>query len=391
MPKLILKEGREKSILNHHPWLFSGAIAKIEGSLQNGDVVDIYSKKNIFLGKGFYNEKTSIAVRLLTFLDEKIDQEFWIKKIQQAKELREAMFNAEYTNAYRVVHGEGDFLPGLTLDNYAGHYALQISSLGLDKQKAELLAAIKEVCNPKSIYEKSNLPSRKVEGLDPFCGQLNGQTPDKIEIIENKLSFLVDIIRGQKTGFFLDQRDNRQYLSGLVKDKKILNCFCYTGGFTIYAAHGGAQESLSIDMSEEALALAQENFKINNMAQDKHKLLKANVAEYLRSVANQEFDLIILDPPAFTKNLKNVSTAARGYKDINLQALKILKKGGILVTCSCSQHLDRLLFQKIVHDAAMDAKRELQIISIKGQAPDHPINISHPEGEYLKCLFCYVS
>ena len=390
MAKVILKEKREKSIVNHHPWLFSGAIASVEGSPQNGEVVEVYSRQKQFLGRGFYNERTSIRIRLLTFADEQIDQSFWRKRLTQAAAMRQQIIDMSSTNAYRLVHGEGDLLPGLTLDHYAGHLVLQIASLGLERQKEGLLALIQEVFAPQSIYERSDLSSRKLEGLAPSSGQLYGQTPEKVEIKENGLRFLADLCKGQKTGFFLDQRDNRSYLAKLSAGKRTLNCYCYSGAFTVYAAKGGAEDSLNIDISAEALALAEQNFKINGLTPGRHLLERAEVPDKLRKLKGEEFELVILDPPAFAKTRTSIMAAARGYKDINLQALQLLKSGGLLVTCSCSQHLERRLFQKIVHDAAIDAGRELQILANLGQAPDHPVNISHPEGEYLKCLVCRV-
>jgi 23S rRNA (cytosine1962-C5)-methyltransferase len=262
----------------------------------------------------------------------------------------------------------------------------------MDAQKELIVRLLQELLVPQGIYEKSDLPSRKVEGIGLHSGLLAGSIPDLVEIKENNLSFIVDIKNGQKTGFFLDQRNNRAYAGALAAGKKVLNCFCYSGGFSIYAAIKGAEQTANIDISPEALTLAKKNFSINSLAPSQHRFLAADGFTALRDLKqkSEKFDLIILDPPAFAKNQSTVQQAARGYKDINLQAMQLMASEGILVTCSCSQHLDRMLFQKIVHDASVDAGRGLQFISIRGQAEDHPINAAHPEGEYLKCLVARV-
>lgn len=392
MNKIFLKPGREKSVINQHPWLFSGAIAKIEGEPESGEIVEVYSHKNIFLGQGFYNKNTSIAVRFLTFIKEPINADFWRKKITQAFELRKQIIDFSKTDAYRLIHGEGDFLPGLTLDKYADYLVWQCSTTGLEKIKAQLITIIQDCFQPKGIYERSDIPSRKVENLGLNNQIIYGEIPELIEIKENGLKFLVDLKKGQKTGFFLDQRENRKRVGELAPGKKVLNCFCYSGGFSIYAAQSGAAKTTNLDISGEALELAKKNYQLNNCDLEALEFISADVFEELRKYKkeNKKYDLIILDPPAFAKNAAAVKTAARGYKDINLQALNILETNGLLVTCSCSQHLDKALFQKIVHDAALDAQRKLQILEIRGQAADHPIAATHPEGEYLKCLICRV-
>jgi 23S rRNA (cytosine1962-C5)-methyltransferase len=387
MPQIFLKPGREKSVINHHPWLFSGAVKNIGGNPQTGDIVDVLSGEKL-LGRGIYNSGTSIAVRMISFDETPVDRAFWRNKIERAFSARKE--TVKNTTAYRMVHGEADLLPGLTIDRYGEYLCLQISTAGMDRLREELVGILQELFQPKGIYERSDLPSRKAEGLKPVSRIICGEIPDLIEITENGLNFAVDLLQGQKTGFFIDQRDNRQYIREIAQNRKVLNCFGYSGGFSVYAAAGGALETLTVDISPEAVFLAKRNLAVNGFTLPNHSAVAADVFDYLRTVPQGKYDLIILDPPAFTKNKETVQAAARGYKEINRQAVKALNSGGILMTCSCSQHIDRMLFQKIVHDAAMDARKDLQILAVRGQAPDHPINISHPEGEYLKCLVCRV-
>jgi 23S rRNA (cytosine1962-C5)-methyltransferase len=294
------------------------------------------------------------------------------------------------TSAYRLIHGEADLLPGLTVDRYGDYLCIQISTVGMDRLREKIVDLLKELLKPKGIYERSDIPSRKVDGLPVVAQLLFGDIPEKIEIIENDLVFDVDVKNGQKTGFFLDQRDNRLAIRKFVKGQKVLNCFGYSGGFAVSAAKGGAAEVETVDISEEATNMALAHFARNGFVGNKYRAVTADVFDYLREIKPGVYDVIILDPPAFTKNKDSVMAAARGYKEINRQAVRVLPPGGILVTCSCSQHIDRMLFQKIVHDGAIDAGKDLQILEIRGQSSDHPINISHPEGEYLKCLICRV-
>jgi 23S rRNA (cytosine1962-C5)-methyltransferase len=389
--KIIIKKGREKSLVNHHPWIFSGGVFRTDGNPQTGDIVSVVDAEGKFLGKGFYNSHTSIAVRVLTWIDEPIDAAFWNKRLQQALALRTMLFSGTKNNAYRIIHGEADLIPGLTLDYYNGYCVLQIASAGLEKCKTDIIAAIQTILNPKGILERGDLVSRKVEGLPQENQILAGTIPDELEIIENNMKFLVNVKTGQKTGFFLDQRDNRARVGDLAKNKTVLNCFCYSGGFTVVAALQGAITT-NIDSSAEAIELARRNCTLNDIDTHLHQYITADVFGELRRLRAEKhtFDMIILDPPAFAKNKEHVPQAAKGYKDINYVALQIIKENGILVTCSCSQHLERMLFQKIVHDAARDAGRTVQLIEYRGQAPDHPINLDHPEGDYLKVLICRV-
>lgn len=389
--KVILKKGREKSLKSRHPWIFSGGIFRTDGNPQTGDLVTVVDAEGSFLGQGFYNSQTSIAVRVLSWEEEAIDLSFWNKRLQQALALRSNLFAGTATNAYRLIHGEADLIPGLTLDYYAGYFVMQIASAGLEKCKADIVTAIQTMFNPKGILERGDLVSRKVEGLAQEDQILFGTIPDTVTITENNMQLLVDLKKGQKTGFFLDQRDNRARVAGLAAKKTILNCFSYSGGFTVAAARHGAMTT-SIDISPEAIELCKRNMALNDLDITKHQFIAADVFGELRRLRaeKQNFDLIILDPPAFAKNKDHVSKAAKGYKDINYVAMQIIKENGLLVTCSCSQHIDRLLFQKIVHDAARDAGRTVQLLEFRGQAPDHPINLAHPEGDYLKVMICRV-
>lgn len=384
-----LKAGREKSLEGRHPWVFSGSIDEIEDSYQSGDLVRVFSRDKAFLGIGYLNPRSQIAVRMLTFLDEKIDAGFFERRILDAVRLRQPFFD-ESTNAYRVVHSEGDFLPGLIADRYGDYLVLQFLTAGVDRFKDWIVEIFQRNLPARGILEKDDSEWRDREGLEKTVKPLAGDVPDYAEIKENGLSFIVDIHKGQKTGFFLDQRDNRQLVASLCRAKRVLNGFAYTGAFTVYAAAAGAAETVSVDTSEEALNTARENLSRNHLSGAAHTFVGGDVFEYLR-VSRQEFDVIILDPPAFCKNKHQIQQAARGYKDINLHALKRLAPGGFLFTSSCSSYITPDLFQKIVFGAAKDARRNVRIMRKTGHAFDHPVNIYHPEGEYLKGLLCEVA
>lgn len=386
--RVILKKGRAKSALNRHPWIFSGAIDRVEGECEGGEVVPVYSAEKRLLGKGFFNPRSQIRVRLLSFEDQPVNREFFRRKIRQALELREKLIPA-HTTACRLVHSEGDFLPGLVVDRYGKVLAAQFSSLGMAKLKPLMVEILKELLRPAAIFERSEGSALREEGLTPLKQSLWGETPGVVEILENNLRFRVDVPEGQKTGFYLDQRDNRRLIGELAAGSQaLLNCFSYTGGFSVYAALQGAATT-SVDASEPALALARENFGLNGLNPEGHRFVPANVFEFLREPP-ETYDIIILDPPAFVKHRKDLEKAARGYKDINRLAIKQVKSGGLLLTCSCSHFVNRDLFRKIVFSAAQEAGRNVQILAQPGQPPDHPVNIFHPEGEYLKTLLLRV-
>lgn len=393
MAQVILKPGKEKPVKGGHPWIFSGAIQKIEGSYQPGEIVTVMDHSGQFLAKGFINPKSQITVRILTRENRFLDKEFFRSRLQQAMALRGKVLPAD-TDGYRLVNSEGDFMPGLIIDRYGDTLVIQIVTAGMERVRETLLEILREEFNPVTIYERSDKTSRKLEGLTPKEGLLWGKEPDElIEIKERGASFFVDVKKGQKTGFFLDQRDNRRAAAVYARGLKVLNCFSYSGGFSVMAALAGANEVTSVDISEEAVALACRNFELNGIDPNDHQFVAADVFEFLRQKQkeNERYDVIILDPPAFVKARADVEKAARGYKDINLQALKLLEPGGILVTCSCSHHLSADLFRKIVFGACVDAGKDLQVLEVKGADRDHPVRITHPEGEYLKCIIGQVA
>lgn len=389
--QLILKPEKEKPMRGRHPWIYSGAIDRIDEDYKSGDLVRVYSARKEFLGTGYLNPRSQIAVRMLSFVDEEIDRDFFARRLDGALELRRC-FLPENTNACRLVHSEGDFLPGLIVDRYGEHLVVQFQTAGIEKWRDTILELLSEKVKVRGIYEKDDSEAREWEGLEKRVGLLRGEEPpDYVEIEEYGVKFMVDIHAGQKTGFFLDQRENRKLVGGLSKDKRVLNCFAYTGGFSVYAALGGARRVVSVETSERALNTARENFKLNGMTEagDTHEFVRADAFEYLRET-NESFDLAILDPPAFAKSKDHVMQASRAYKDINLWALKRLAPSGLLYTASCSSYIDPGLFQKIIFAAAKDARREVRILHKTSHAFDHPINIYHPEGEYLKGLLCGV-
>lgn len=387
--RVLLKPEKEKALLNRHPWIFSGAIDQIDEGYTAGELVQVLSSEEEFLGIGFLNPVSQIAVRMLSFEDCEINDAFFEKRIRNAVSLRQCLIS-DQTNAVRLIHSENDYLPGLTVDRYGDYLAVQIHSAGMDKYRDLIVKVLSEAVPVRGIYEKSEAEWRRLEGLEPHQGVLKGEDPPElITILENGISYGVDLRAGQKTGFFLDQRENRKLVSSWSKGKKVLNCFSYSGGFSISAARGGALSTVSIDSSEPALKTAQKNFELNGMKEPEHRLLRTDVFQYLRQ-SQETFDLVVLDPPAFCQSKSQVEKSTRAYKDINLFAIKRLTPGGILFTASCSSHISQDLFQKILFAAAKDAGRGLQILTKTGQPADHPLSIYFPEGEYLKACLCRV-
>lgn len=374
--KVILKPGREKALYNRHPWIFSGAIDTRPNPC-SGEIMPVYSSKGDLLGHAFLNSKSQLIGRVVSFGNE--DPYDAIKRhLEEA--LRARQFN-DQTSAYRLVNGEGDFLPGLIIDQYDDLAVMQIGCLGMEKLKPFILQHLPF----DHVYEKSDLPSRREEGLLPFEGWLKGKK-DNLVIKENGLKFKVSL-EGQKTGFFLDQREMRELIRRLAKEKRVLNTFAYSGGFSIAALAGGAKEVVSVDISEPAVKLIGENIRLNGFPEQKN--IVADVFEYLRK-ESLDYDIVILDPPAFAKKAKDVVQACRGYKDINRLAMSKMPKGSLLLTCSCSHHVDEKLFQQVVFQASIEAQREVQILSRHHLAMDHPINVACPEGEYLKSFLLRV-
>ncbi len=395
LPKVTLKKGREKSLLRRHPWIFSGAIDKIEGKPEAGETVDIHAADGKFLARGAYSPHSQIRVRVWTFeQNQEINAEFFRRKISAAINFRHNLFDERKTNSFRLIFSESDGLPGLIVDKYNELLVCQFLSAGAERWKNEIVSALQRELSPSSIYERSDAESRKQEGLPLISGMLaGGEPPELVEILENQVKFLVDIRNGHKTGFYLDQRDNRLRVADFAGEKEVLNCFSYSGGFGVFAALSGARHIVQIDSSETALQLARCNAEINGVDDQRMEFIRGDVFRMLRQFRdeNRQFDLIILDPPKFAESGKQVQRAARAYKDINLLAFSLLRPKGILFTFSCSGHIERQLFQKIVADAALDAGKEAIIIDFLNQAPDHPIALNFPESAYLKGLICSVS
>ncbi|MBK7105386.1 MAG: class I SAM-dependent methyltransferase [Ignavibacteriae bacterium] len=393
MIKVILKPAREKSLLRKHPWVFSGAIEKVLGNPQNGETVEVFSSKNIWLGRGAFSIQSQIRVRIWTFDEsENIDITFFEKRIKSAIDLRKSIIEKN-SNSFRILNSESDGIPGLIFDKYNEFLVCQFLSAGAEFWKSQIIEAVKNVIPSKGIYERSDVDVRKKEGLEPKIGNLFGEElPDFIEIIENGIKFFVDVKKGHKTGFYLDQRDNRKLISEFAKEKNVLNCFSYSGGFSLYALKSGVNSVTNIDSSSDALKLSLKNVELNNFPKGKNINVEGDVFKILRKYRDENnlFDLIILDPPKFIESKANINKASRGYKDINMLAFKILNKGGILFTFSCSGLMDRELFQKIVSDAAIDAGKNVKIIKWLTQSFDHPVASNFPEGLYLKGLICYV-
>jgi 23S rRNA (cytosine1962-C5)-methyltransferase len=392
--QVILKKGREKSVKNRHPWLFSGAISRVEGNPANGDVVDVWNSRARFAARGIYNEKSQIRVRLLTWNpNDPIDESFWQRRISRAIAGRFLLKQAQDTNAYRLIYSEADGVPGFIADLYGPWVVVQFLSLAAEKNRQIILNTLVDLVEPQGVYERSDVETREQEGLVPVAGSIWGEIPpDLIEIVENGHTFFVDVALGHKTGFYLDQRENRQKATKYFAGKEVLNAFAYTGAFAMYAAHAGATRIINIDSSERLLQVAENNMLRNGFSGRDDIYAAADVFELLRAYRENKwkFDVIILDPPKFAHRKRQLKNAAAGYKDINLLAMKLLKRGGILITFSCSGAVSRDLFQKILFGAAVDAGRTAQIIETLSQSSDHPILLTCPETEYLKGFVCRV-
>jgi 23S rRNA (cytosine1962-C5)-methyltransferase len=383
--RIYLKQGRERPVLNGHPWIFSGAIEESDGARGEAGIADVYDFRRNWIARGLHSPKSQIRVRVLTWKTEALDYDFFSRRISRAYDARRD-YLAATTNAYRLINGEGDFLPGLIVDRYGDYFVCQFLTAGMDLFKQEITATLGDLFRSKGIFEKSEGRVREEEGLAASTGVLAGDPPpDSFLIEENGFKFLVDPRRGQKTGFFLDQRDNRALLSTLTKNKTILNAFAYSGAFSVYACGGGAKEVISIDSSRPALELAEQNLALNGFAAVGSELLKGDAFAYLKE-CGRTFDVIVLDPPSLAPKRSDVAAATGGYKFLNLHALKDLNPGGLLLTFSCSQHLSLDLFQKVVFGAAVDAGRKVSLMRRLGQPLDHPVSLHHPEGEYLKGL-----
>lgn len=388
---IILKKGKEYSIERFHPWIFSGAIQKMQGNLTDGCWVKVFSYKNEVLGFGHY-QNGSIAVRMLSFGKQVPDENFWVNKLSNALKVRgNSGLPTTTTNAYRLVHGEGDGLPGLIIDIYDGVAVVQAHDAGMHLDRNEIAQALQTVLGKqlKAVYYKSHgtLPGKLRDAhLDEY---LFGQGIAAHVVVENDNKFLIDWEEGQKTGFFLDQRENRKLLGAFSKGKKVLNTFCYTGGFSVYALHAGAELVHSVDASEKAIALTRKNLELNGYDATAHTCFAVDTFDFLKDKQDQ-YDVIVLDPPAFAKHRDARHQAVKGYQRLNTEAMKKIKPGGIIFTFSCSQVVDRQLFYDTVVSAAIQAGRQIKVLHHLSQPADHPVSIFHPEGEYLKGLVLYV-
>ncbi|MDO4461041.1 MAG: class I SAM-dependent rRNA methyltransferase [Bacteroidia bacterium] len=387
-----LKQGKEQSLQRFHPWIFSGAIQKMDGKPQEGDVVEVTDALGSFLAVGHYQIGT-IAVRVLSFEPIAIDQSFYDMRISEAFELRKKLGlvgNGE-TNAYRLIHGEGDRLPGLVIDMYNGTAVVQMHSVGMYVQRALIEEALRKVLgdNIKAIYNKSEGTLPFKAGLEPHNAYVWGTAPQEMIALENGLKFAPDWEHGQKTGFFVDQRENRALIERYSKDRKVLNMFCYTGGFSMYAMRGGAKLVHSVDSSERAIELTRDNIKINFGDDPRHDAFAEDAFKFMQN-AKEDYDLVILDPPAFAKHYNVLGNALKGYRRLNTKALEMIKPGGILFTFSCSQVVTKEIFRTMVFSSAAKAGRKVSVLHQLSQPADHPVDIFHPEGEYLKGLVLHV-
>ena len=389
---IILKRGKEESLKRFHPWIFSGAIERIDGAVEEGDTVNVYYNDGSFAAKGHY-QIGSIAVRILTFNDMEPDYEFYRSRIQKALEMRlnaGIAFNGK-SDCFRLVHGEGDWLPGLVIDIYGKTAVMQAHSAGMHFAREKIADAITEVTGGKveNVYYKSDTTLPYKAQLDPQNEYIRGNYAGNTAT-ENGLLFYVDWLKGQKTGFFLDQRDNRALLESYSKGRNVLNMFCYTGGFSFYAMRGGALKVDSVDSSAKAIDLTEKNVELNFPGDIRHKAYVKDAFKFLDDTSRDEYDLIILDPPAFAKHRNALHNALQGYKRLNVKAFEKIRSGGIIFTFSCSQAVSREQFRLAVFSAAAISGRKVRILHQMSQPADHPVNIYHPEGEYLKGLVLYV-
>ncbi len=383
---VILKPGKDKAVRNRHHWIFSGAVERMPDFL-NGSILPVRSSAGDLLGHAYFNRDASITGRMVSF--GKIPPDDAIREnIERAIALRRRYFDPSVTNAFRVINAEGDSLPGLVADLYGDVLVLQIATLGMDELKPLVLDALVAALRPRSVYERSDLPSRREEGLADAEGPLFGEPPGRVRILEEGLSFVVDVVRSQKTGFYLDQREMRKLAGDFASGRRVLNAFSYTGAFSVHALKGGAVRADSVDSSEGALRLAQENVSLNGFGPEAGSFFTADVFAFLRSM-DFEYDFIILDPPAFAKRKVDVVQACRGYKDINRLALQKVGSPGLVLTFSCSHFVEESLFQQVIFQAAQEAGRRVRILQRHRQALDHPVNVYHPETAYLKGFLLY--
>ena len=391
-PKIILGSGKDQSLKRFHPWVFSGAIKKTEGQIDEGDIVEVYSNKNDFLGMGHY-QKGSIAVRIFSFLKLEPDFDFWKEKISNAYFYRKTIGMTEnpHTNMYRLIFAEGDHFPGLIIDIYKDTAVMQAHSIGMHRHKDIFTQALKDVLGEKlkAVYDKSSETLPKREGINYQDAYLWGHPSREHQVLENGHHFYINWKEGQKTGFFIDQRENRKLFGSYSESRSVLNTFCYSGAFSVYALKSGALNVDSVDSSRRAIELTEKNIVLNDIPPEKHNSYVSDVFDFLKN-AEKKYDLIVLDPPAFAKHHDSKHQAVMGYKRLNAEAMRIIKTGGILFTFSCSQAVDRYLFNNTITAAAILSGRKIRVLHQLAQPADHPVNIFHPEGEYLKGLVLMV-
>jgi 23S rRNA (cytosine1962-C5)-methyltransferase len=385
-----LKPGREKAALNHHPWVFSGAVASIEGAPQPGEVGDLLLPSGEFLARGFVNPASQIVFRAVSYNKQPIDAALLLRRLEQAAELRSHFVAADTTQAFRLVNSEGDRLPGLVVDRYGDWLAIQVGSAGMERLKGTLVDLLQELFRPRGIYERSRTPTREEEGLSASEGVLAGEAPpDRIGVLEQGLELVVDLQRGQKTGLYLDQRPARLCVRRLAEGRRVLDLFSYSGGFSLNALKGGAASVVAVDRQGSALKLLLAGVEANRLEAERVETVRSDAFDYLRHV-DDRFDLMLLDPPPFAKRKSEVQGACRGYKELHREGLRRLNPGGLLITASCSHHMDPWLFQQLVFQASREMGRTLRLLGRWGHAPDHPVLLDHPQGEYLKVLLLAV-
>ena len=379
----VLKPGKEKRVFTYHPWIFRSDIDRIDGEFVPGDIVDIVNAAGRFLARGYCNPQSQIALRIMTYKDEPVDREFIFRRVREAIEYRRTFADLK---SCRLIFAESDRLPALIVDAFGDVLVLQCLALGMERFKQDVVDALVKEINPRGIWERNDVPVRRLEGLEMCTGLLYGEVPDRVEMTENGVKFLVDVKEGQKTGFFLDQKENRASIAPFVRGRTVLDCFTHTGSFALHAGKYGAKKVTGVDISEYACLYAQENAKLNGL-EDRVSFVTANAFDLLakESREGKKYDVVILDPPAFTKTKSAVERALRGYKEINLRAMKMIEPGGYLITCSCSQHVLPDMFKSMVLDAAHDAHVLLRLVEFRTQGKDHPILPSARETEYLKC------
>ncbi len=388
MAKFFLRKKIGDRVVNGHPWIFGNELGDHDGDAQPGDIVEVYSYNGSFIGKGYYNPASQITIRLVTRdKDEAVNDDFFYKRIKEAWEYRQQI---GYVENCRLIFGEADQLPALIIDKFNDHFVIQTLALGIDRWKPAIVAALQKIFKPKGIYERNDVPVREVEGLQQIKGFLSEPFDTNIIINENGLKFHVDIVNGQKTGYFLDQQDNRRAIQHIVKDADVLEAFCYTGTFSMHAAHYGAKSVLGLDISEKAVDTARRNAVLNGFTNCSFEAV--NAFDVLKQWVKdgKRYDVVMLDPPAFTKSRENIQKAITGYKEINLRGMKLVKPGGFLVTASCTNLVPPDLFLKTIDMAAKDARRKIRQVTWQTQASDHPILWHVPTTQYLKFLIVQV-